>query len=316
MAFEFEPGESVADGVRRIVGSQVARAAAELGGADAFGLEEAVHAARKRFKKARAVVRLARGGLGRKVADRENARFRDAGRPLSEVRDAAVLIATLDGLAERGGDWGIAESFGQARGLLVGRHAAIRGRVLDRDDVLPRLVAVLDEARRDVRRWEFDGGGWDLIEAGLGRIYRQGAGAFGHAAAAGTDDNLHEFRKRVKDLWYALTILGPIRPGSTRPRLDQARDLAEHLGADHDLAVLRDLLSTDPDLKGGDGGANPLLPLIDAHRADLQAQALPLGASLYDERPRRFVARFRTYWRAWRAESRAARLDLPPDHAD
>ena len=66
--------------------------------------EEVVHDARKRFKKIRAVLRLVRGGIDRRVFDRENVRFRDAGRPLSEVRDVGVLVQALDRLGECPGE--------------------------------------------------------------------------------------------------------------------------------------------------------------------------------------------------------------------
>ena len=101
MAFQLKPDESVAKGVRRLARAQIDKALDGLTGRDGTDPEEAVHDARKRFKRVRAVIRLARGGLGRKLADREDTRFRDAGRPLSEVRDAGVLVQAFDGLVER-----------------------------------------------------------------------------------------------------------------------------------------------------------------------------------------------------------------------
>src|SRR5262245_7125172 len=61
---------------------------------------EGVHNARKQFKQLRGVLRMIRFGLGEKIYDRENTALRDAGRPLSEVRDADVMIETLDQLIE------------------------------------------------------------------------------------------------------------------------------------------------------------------------------------------------------------------------
>jgi len=55
--------------------------------------DAAVHDARKRLKKARAALRLARPVLGERRFARDNERLRDAGRPLGAVRDAAMLIA-------------------------------------------------------------------------------------------------------------------------------------------------------------------------------------------------------------------------------
>lgn len=312
MAFAIEAGESVARGIRRIVRQQVDKALVGLGGRAEGDVEEVVHDARKRFKKVRAVVRLARAGLGRKVAGRENARFRDAGRPLSAVRDAGVLVATLDKLAASGGDPAALAALGPARDLLVRRQEAVRREVLDAADVRPGLVATLTTARRDAKGWEVDGDGWDALGPGLGRIYRQGARARRAATDAPTDEHLHEWRKRVKDLWYALTILRPIRPAALDGRIDLAHALADRLGDDHDLAVLLATLDGPGGLPPGDPALAAVRPLVAARRAELRRDAFALGPGLYAERPAEFDARCRAYWRAWRAAAVADRFDAPP----
>ena len=83
MAFRFKAEESVAKGIERMARGQIEKALEGLTGQNGAAPEEVVHDVRKRFKKVRALLRLARGGLGRKLVDRENARFRDAARPLS-----------------------------------------------------------------------------------------------------------------------------------------------------------------------------------------------------------------------------------------
>src|SRR5947208_439602 len=98
MSFQLKPGESARKAVKRLARKQLDAALAELRprkGGDAI-----VHDARKRFKKVRAVLRLVRAELGERAYQRENKCFRDAGRPLTEVRDAKILIETLDKLTE------------------------------------------------------------------------------------------------------------------------------------------------------------------------------------------------------------------------
>jgi len=91
MAPRLKPDEALAKGVRRIAKRQFDKALDGLTGLSGADPEEVVHDARKRFKRVRALVRLARSGLGRKVADRADARLRDAGRPLSEVRERRII---------------------------------------------------------------------------------------------------------------------------------------------------------------------------------------------------------------------------------
>src|SRR5260221_9375162 len=101
MAFQLKADESVAKGLRRIARDQIDKALEALEQSHGPTHEEVIHDARKRFKKVRALLRLARPGLSKKFYDRENARFRDSGRPLSEVRDAKVLVEALDSVQKR-----------------------------------------------------------------------------------------------------------------------------------------------------------------------------------------------------------------------
>ena len=311
MAFQFEPGESVAKCVRRLVHAQIDKAMVGLTGRGGAGPEEVVHDARKRFKRVRALLRLAGSGLGRRLADSEDARFRDAGRPLSEVRDATVLVETLDRLIERSGEQGRSEAIGRAHEALLRRKRNVCRRVLDEGDALAQVVRAMKKARRDLDPWEFSGGGWNVLGRGLRRIYGGGFRAFHEASEAPTDEGLHEWRKRVKDLWYVMDILKPVRPGYTVCRGQQAHTLADLLGDDHDLAVLRQVLSTSGDGPCDSASVEVILPLIDGRRAELQRDAFDLGPALYGERPKVFVARLRAYWRAWRAEVEADNFAPP-----
>jgi CHAD domain-containing protein len=101
MAIGLRRSESGTQGLRRILREQIAKALEALGGTTLS--DEAVHSARKELKKARATLQLLRDALGDVVYKRENAALRDAARPLSEVRDAKVLLDTLVRLVERYG---------------------------------------------------------------------------------------------------------------------------------------------------------------------------------------------------------------------
>jgi len=76
---------------------QMKDAAGGLEHTSGLDLEEAIHEARKGLKKCRAVLRLARSSIG-PVYGEGNSQLRDIGRSLSEVRDAPVLVSTLDEL--------------------------------------------------------------------------------------------------------------------------------------------------------------------------------------------------------------------------
>jgi CHAD domain-containing protein len=290
MAFQLKIDEPLSKGVRRIVKDQIDKVIDELTGLSDQGPEEVVHEARKRFKRVRAVLRLARPGLELKLYARENTRFRDAGRPLSEVRDAEALAVAFDALIERTGDSGHVEAVSSIRSALAERKREVSRRVLDEENALEAATAAVLEARRGVKRWQIAGEDQDIIESGVGRIYRKGRRASREASCNPTDEHLHEWRKRVKDLWYVLDILGPLRPEFFQDREAEAHRLADALGDDHDLAVLRRIIA-DPDSGVGNGvQIEAILPLIDLRRAELQADAFSLGKSVFTQKPKAYVA--------------------------
>ena len=83
-------------GVKSALNSQLGRALRELRGT-APG-DAAVHEARKEIKRARASLRLPRYAIGETAYRRANRRLRDAGRPLSRVRDPKAQLDVAEKL--------------------------------------------------------------------------------------------------------------------------------------------------------------------------------------------------------------------------
>jgi CHAD domain-containing protein len=231
-----------------------------------------VHDARKDMKKLRALLRLVRGEVGEKVFTREADTFRDAARELSGVRDADVMLATLADLEERyEADVGPVRQAVEAHRVLTtggGRERAAR-----------TAVAVLTEARERVDDWPLERDGFEALEDGLRRTYRRGRRNWRAAVKEPSDENLHEWRKRAKDLWYHCSILEETWKPVMTALADEAHELSDRLGDDHDLAVLLDF------------GAESLEPLIATRRAELQEEAFAYGTRLYADKPKAFVRR-------------------------
>lgn len=280
MAYAFEKNEPAGDAIVRVMREQIARARKQLTDAKAPA-EKRIHDARKRFKETRAVVRLVRKPLGERFAV-ENAWWRDAGRGLAAARDAEAVIEALDKLELP------PAAAGRTRRLLESRRNALRVS----EASIAKVVKLLAEAEERLALWPALPGSFDAIEDGLARTYRDGRRAMKTALKRRTASDFHEWRKRVKDHWYHAQLLQHVWPDVMKAYERELASLARALGDHHDLEVLR-------------GAAGPraktLLAAIDARQSALAADAGELGARVYAEPPRTWLARMRNYWNVWRA---------------
>jgi CHAD domain-containing protein len=288
-AYRLHAGEPTPDGLRRIARGQLDRAQAELKGAPKRKLAAAVHDTRKSLKRLRAAVRLGRDALGEGTYKQENGAFRDTGRRLAGVRDASVLIETLDDL-ERAvdGELPSGATAGLRKQLEAERKEALQS-LKDDDVVIDTVVDELGHARTRTAAWTFDTDGFSALEPGLRRIYRRGRKAMKAASKDPRTENFHEWRKRVKDLWHAEQILRPASPKKMKKLAGRTHDLSDLLGDDHDLAELRKYVSTHRQCFDGRVAQVALVAVIERRRKGLQRGALSLGAKLYRRSPKRFA---------------------------
>jgi CHAD domain-containing protein len=296
MAYRFNAGEAIPDGVRRIAGEQLSRAFARLDDPGSEGIEETVHDLRKRCKKLRGLVRLVRPAMGDSYSE-ANAKFRDAARGLSSIRDAHALLATFDDLVEASGDATPSQVADVRAGLELRAEAATEAVTTD-DERVRRARVLLKDAQGDIDGWPLDDDPTTLA-GGIAKTYGRGRKRFAEGLEKPSDEQLHEWRKRIKYTWYHVRLLRDAAPSVLEPLAKRFHDLSDVLGDDHDLAVLTAQLRADPADFGGDDAVHPTILLIDGRRADLQRRAFPLGARLYAEPPSAFAERMAAYWRAW-----------------
>lgn len=299
-AYRLKGKESAAEGIRRIARGRAEKAIEELDQASGEDFAESVHAARKDLKKLRAVLRLVRAELGDELYRAENERYRDAGRLLGRSRDAEVKVETLDALRERcGGDLPL-DLVGGWLVALEGERDEIAARVAgeEGESALAEAKAAIEGGRGEIPRWPLDGDSWQLLEPGLRRSYRRGRRAMKDARAEPTGENVHEWRKRTKDLWYQLRIVRDAWRPVLAETADQAHELADLLGDHHDLTVLAE------DLAGRElaGNHDAVTEVVGRHQEDLFDEAAEVGARLFAEKPKAFGRRLESYWLAWRSE--------------
>ena len=114
--------------------------------------------------------------------------------------------------------------------------------------------------------------------------------AFGHARRQPSDENLHEWRKRLKDLLYQLRLLQAAWPTVLGAYVQEAHRLADLLGDDHDLTVLISVLR---DSAGPatllPTSADPLIELAAQRRANCRPKPGRWASASTANHPRPFA---------------------------
>ena len=180
--------------------------------------DEVVHDARKMLKRARASLRLLRAIIGDDAYHTENARIRDAAKPLSRMRDAKVILETVNDLgARRPGRRARRELKRIEEPFRVDRRDVRREFLRSRTPA--ELLRALHAAQWHAERLHLSDSADGSLAAGLARVYRLGRDALTRADAVASDDALHESRKQAKYLAQGMKVFEPIEArwiGKTR----------------------------------------------------------------------------------------------------
>lgn len=296
--FELQAHETPADAIRRIglglIDENLHLLQDETGDRD-----EAIHEARKNFKRLRAVLRLVRAEIGEEVYKGENIVFRDASRRLAVLRDSAVMVETLEAVRFAHAADLPGAGMSAMHGKLVAWQEGVRDQFLQNANTLPEVVDVLQDARSRFAALPITGQDFAAFAGGLQRVYRQGRRRMAEAYATGSAELFHDWRKRVKYLWHQVEILHLLWPTVMDELARELHHLSTLLGDAHDLVVLREMLTEED--AAADDGANlaALLAILQERQAALEKAAFPVGQRIFAERPSAFVQRLAAYWEAW-----------------
>lgn len=247
--------------------------------------DRGIHTARKELKKARATLRLLRPALGEKRYRADNTALRDAGRLLSPLRDAKALLEAFEKFVERGGDDIDVQELRRVRALLRLRLARARKHFHPRSREVTQSRRIIRTHRNRLAGKTVQALPADAVAEGLQRIYRRARKAQQALPKDASAEALHEWRKRVKYLRNATAAVA--KPGTEA--VEQAEEIGDLLGEDHDLVLLGEALMA----KGAESlrltAVEDTQKRIAKRRAKLQKDARKLGKKLFADKPKRFV---------------------------
>jgi hypothetical protein len=309
MTYRFWADSTVEANIHRILQEQIEKAIHQLSQTFEENPTGAIHDARKRLKKARSALRLMRKSIDKATYKREKTILRDVGRSLAPARDGEAYQETLNDLLETYKHTLEVNAFSDLQESLAELHTVRLTALIEHEDTLQSLVAELKDSHVRLRQLALQVTGWDALARNLHRIYRQGQNRFHRAYDENSDAAFHEWRKRVKDLWYDTRLLKDTWPPVMQAFEDEAHQLSSWLGDDHDIAELRHVLQHHVEaISLQETQRKVLVPLMKHRQYQLRQQAHGLGKKLYAETPEAFINRMASYWQP-RFASAASELD-------
>lgn len=306
MSYKLENNETLSFGLKRIALERIDKSVFDISKQNGDNTEE-IHDARKNFKKIRTVLRLVRSKLGNELFQSENSFYRDAGRTLSHLRDRRVLIATLENLTESLDQEFNKFDFSLFKDFLRNKYNEINADTTSSEGIIHTLSTEIILARSRIFDWPFSGDNFKLIYYNLQRIYEAGQFRMKKVLEEAIKENVHEWRKKTKDLWYSMRILSNIWPEIMGPLVLLLGKLSDTLGNANDLFLLKQEILSNQDKFENTLLTAELINFIDKRLIDLLREAKFIGRRVYSEKSDFFVGRIKNYFEIWRSEYKPLR---------
>jgi CHAD domain-containing protein len=287
MAFRLKLREPLPEGLKRVFSEQI-DSALRMCEKPARQRGVTVHEVRKHLKKLRAAMRLAVGEVGKNCHACEDRCVRKIGRLVSDLRDSQVRLQTFAELRDQTAKKPEQQLFPRTEELLLLERESFSAAFAGwQTQAIPQLERV--KAR--LMDWPLEGLTWKQICGAVAKIYRRGQRGLAKTIADPVPENFHEWRKRVKDIWYQLRILQPLNRVVLEEMAHDAEVLGELLGREHDLVFLLARLEKESGDEALTGELSQLQKLIGKRCKRLRRDALELGRRFYAEPAKAFAKR-------------------------
>jgi len=301
MSFRLKREASIAREIRRLVMKQLEIAISELRTVGDPESDEAIHDARRRVKKIRAVIRLVQPVLDKsyRAVDRD---LHDVSKLLAPVADGQGIIETLDQIAHRYRKVLPRRAVASLRAGLRARSARTDHEA-DARGVIEVAADTLRAERKRVKQWTIRGDGFGAVAPGLEESYRRARDGMILAWSKPKASHFHSWRRHVKDHWFHVRLV----EGRCGDRLlayqQQLEALDGVLGEYHNVVLLRKVLASDGYLNRAETAR--CLRVVARYQRMLRRHAELLGVRVYGDKPGRYVRRVGRLWHDDRPHARA-----------
>ncbi|MUO78349.1 CHAD domain-containing protein [Agrobacterium vitis] len=291
MAYRLRPDLKTGIAIAEMLGQLLQAAANDLdvgSETSAENRDRAVHLARRKLKRARALYRLVAPAIP-DLRRRENRRLGDIARSLSPLRDAAALLESVEALQEAALSDEEAHALQQAWTVLSDRHERLAANLEAGQSALMRDAAdgcreAADVAMeiafndRPVKLARMFAKAWT-------KTLKRAEAAIAACHDASEAESYHALRKATQTYWMHLSLLRDLWPSAIEMKRGAAKQLADLLGHENDLSVLTSVLDEDSSLFAGGETLSHLLAIIIRQQQALRRQALEAADALFADGP-------------------------------
>jgi len=287
MPFRIDPNKPFDDEIRRAGLELIEEAIISLRDQPS-GRHEAVHDARKRFKRLRALYRL----IARAAPDfskEENARFRDIARSLAFAREATALVETVEYLETFAASTTQGKALRSIATVLRKRRDHAIEHEAGLDEAIAAAIAGCEEARKRLKAVSLP----DelkvvtrLVKTGWAKQRKRARKALADCHEQADVEHFHELRKAGQAYWMHLGLLRRLWPSAMRAKRADTKRLVDILGHEHDLSVLAAFADREPERFGNGERLALLLDAIIQRQQVLRGDGLELANEVFSESAR------------------------------
>lgn len=287
MPFRIDPNKPFDDEIRRAGLELIEEAIISLRDQPS-GRHEAVHDARKRFKRLRALYRL----IARAAPDfskEENARFRDIARSLAFAREATALVETVEYLETFAASTTQGKALRSIAAVLRKRRDHAIEHEAGLDEAIAAAIAGCEEARKKLKAVSLPDELKDvtrLVKTGWAKQRKRARKALADCHEQADVEHFHELRKAGQAYWMHLGLLRRLWPSAMRAKRADTKRLVDILGHEHDLSVLAAFADREPERFGNGERLALLLDAIIQRQQALRGDGLELANEVFSESAR------------------------------
>lgn len=258
--------------------------------------DELVHSLRKKIKNLRAILKLLRSEVKNDFYKKNNFLLRDINRRSASIRNYFALINLVQSNLKEQQDIKLKETLDLLLTRLNSDFENIRNNT-DYSTLFNHYKIQLQKYSQHLNDLDFSNSRFGKMKNGLIKIYSEGKDLQTLCTSEPGNDNLHEWRKSVKEFYYIMYSLIPVWKPVFIAFTKEVKTLSDILGDVNDYFELEHYIKTLTD--------NPfdftnLYQLIESNSKYLIEEAYLLGNKIYSLEPESFGDQFKAYYSSFK----------------